>query len=516
MRFVLRPVTILRTLPGDTDDIIVHETTYSAGQQPRSGPLYRMDTRTGRKTEISGGKPDSALSEGWIVDRNGVPRGYEASDAESTRIYYRASAEAPWQKLDEFKRLAGNTWSLAALSPDENVLWASSRKGRDTAAIIRYDVASKAFGEVVAEHPRVDLSDLRGDKQAIRGVHYEADRGGTAWFDESLAKTQAMVDKALADTVNTLSWSEDRQHVLVTAYSDLRPSSYYLLDVKAGKLEWLADSRPWIDPKAMSPMTPVRYAARDGLEIPAYLTIPRGSSGKKLPLVVNVHGGPWVAGDTWRWNPEVQFLASRGYAVLQPNFRGTTRYGWKHYSSSFKQWGLAMQDDITDGVKWAIDQGIADPERICIYGASYGGYAAMMGVAKTPEVFKCAINYVGVTDLPLLMTASWSDSFNSDFVRFSNRHQIGDVDSDLDRLKATSPDQLADRIKAPVLMAYGGSDVRVVPQHGTRMRDALEKAGRPPEWMLVDEEGHGYRKLENQVMFYGAMEKFLDKNIGAR
>jgi dipeptidyl aminopeptidase/acylaminoacyl peptidase len=272
---------------------------------------------------------------------------------------------------------------------------------------------------------------------------------------------------------------------------------------------------PWIDPKKMSPMTPLRFKARDGLEIPAYLTVPRGSSGKNLPLVVMIHGGPWVAGDEWYWNPEVQFLASRGYAVLQPNYRGTTHYGWKHFSSSFKQWGLAMQDDVTDSVRWAIDEGVADPKRVCIYGASYGGYATMMGLAKEPQLFKCGINYVGVTDLDLFLSATWSDFAYSEFLKYQMKDMFGDASRDRERLKATSPVELASRITAPVLMAYGAQDVRVVPEHGTRMKAALERQGRPPEWMMVEGEGHGFREPKNQVMFYGAMEKFLERNIGA-
>jgi dipeptidyl aminopeptidase/acylaminoacyl peptidase len=300
----------------------------------------------------------------------------------------------------------------------------------------------------------------------------------------------------------------------VTAFSDVLPASFYYFDRKTGKLEFLADEMPWIDPKKMSHMTPVRYKARDGLEIPAYLTIPRGSSGRNLPLVMVIHGGPWVEGDEWFWDPEVQFLASRGYAVLQPNYRGTTRYGWKHYASSFKQWGGTMQDDITDGVKWAVAQGIADPARVCIYGGSYGGYATMMGLAKDPDLYKCGINYVGVTDLDLFVNATWSDFAYSAWRKNELKDTFGDWATESDKLKKVSPVELAGRIKAPVMMAYGASDVRVVPQHGFRMRAALQHAGKDPEWFIAEGEGHGYRDVDNQVMFYGAMEKFLDKYIG--
>ena len=515
MRATIRPLEIIRTLPGEADDVIAQEIVIGGGAQV-SGPLYRLDTRTGRKTDISIGKPDAGPFETWRVDRNGTARAFiVTSQDERTRVYYRTGADAPWKKLDEFKMTSAAAWSPVGLAEDGRTLYVSSRKDGDKSAILRYDPETKTLGDVVAQHPQVDLQNLFGDKEGVRGVRYNADKPGTAWFDSNLASAQTTVDNTLPGYVNVLSWSRDRNLMLIDSHSDMSPGSFYLFDRSTNKIEWLADRRPWIDSKKMSPMQPVRYKARDGLEIPAYLTIPRGSSGKALPMVVMVHGGPWVDGDSWGWNPEVQFLASRGYAVLQPNYRGTTHYGWKHFASSFKQWGLAMQDDVTDGVSWAVAQGVADPNRVCIYGGSYGGYAAMMGVAKTPEVFKCAINYVGVTDLPLHLTASWTDFFNSEITQNILKSRLGDIDREADRLKATSPTELAGRIKAPVLMAYGGADVRVIPEHGTRMRAALERAGNKPEWMIVDDEGHGYRKLENQVMFYGAMEKFLEKNIGS-
>ena len=516
LRYTARPLEILRRLPGESDDVIAQEIVLNAGSiRPDPGPLYRLNTRTGRKTQIGNGKPETGVAESWVVDRDAVARVFRViSPDEGTRIYYRAGPDAPWQKVGEFKQNAAGAWRPIAMAEDNRTLYVTSRKDGDKAAIYRFDPETKSLGEPVARHPQVDLRGLIGDKEGARGVRYNADRVGTAWFDETLAGVQSAVDKALPGAVNTLDWSTDRKLFLITSRSDVSPGSYYLLDRTTGKMEWLADRRPWIDPKTMSPMQAIRYKARDGLEIPAYLTIPRGSSGKNLPMVVMVHGGPWVDGDTWQWHPEVQFLASRGYAVLQPNFRGTTRYGWKHFSSSFRQWGLAMQDDVTDGVLWAVEQGIADKNRVCIFGASYGGYAALMGLAKDPDLYKCGIDYVGVADLPLLYTASWSDTFWSDFAQYSLRTRIGDLDKDIDRIKAVSPVELASRIKAPVLMAYGAADIRVVPEHGTRMRSALERAGAKPEWILATGEGHGFRDLENEKMFYGAMEKFLDRYIG--
>ncbi len=515
-RVTFRGLSLVRTLPNDSDDLIMQETIFSPGQQPQGGPLYRVNTRTGRKSDISVGKPAIGSSESWVADSKGVARAFiTASHDEGTQIFYRASAEAAWKKLDEFNSNTPNrAWRPVAVAEDNKTLYVTSRQGRDKSAIYRYDPETGKLGDLVAQHPRGDLSRLVSDLEDVRGVSYNAGESGIAWFDETLAKVQGVADKTFPDNANFLDWSRDKSLVLIRSFSDVLPGSFYLYDVKAGKMEWLADARPWVDPKKMSPMRIVRYPARDGLEITATLTIPKGSSGKNLPLVMVIHGGPWVPPDFWRWNPEVQFLASRGYVVMQPNFRGTMGFGLKHLTSSYNQWGLAMQDDITDGVKWAVDQGIVDPGRVCIYGGSYGGYAAMMGVAKTPEVFKCAVNYVGVTDLNLLMDASWSDTFRSEVTRATYRRRIGDPAKDAQRLKETSPSELASRIKGNVLMAYGGADIRVVPEHGTRMRSAMERAGNKPEWIIVDDEGHGYRKLENQVMFYGAMERFLEKNIG--
>lgn len=514
-RMVFRPIQIVRTLPGESDDFIAQEHVFDSDRRSAPGDLFRIDSRTGRRTTLSTGKPDSGTDEAWVVDRNGVARVFFAASGNKAKIYYRKASDAPWQKLDEFSTLSGEQWAPLAVAEDDRTLYVSSWKGRDKSAIVRYDPETRTFGEVLAAHPQVDLSELVQGNEGVLGVSYEADKAGTAWFDAGLASVQAAVDRAFPGNVNTLSASRDRQRFVVVSRSDVSPGTFYLFDRKAAKLEFLADRMPWIDPKKMSPMTPVRFKARDGLEVPAYLTVPRGSSGKNLPMVVMIHGGPWVPGDEWYWNPEVQFLASRGYAVLQPNYRGTTHYGWKHFSSSFKQWGLTMQDDITDGVRWAISEGIADPKRVCIYGASYGGYATMMGLAKEPQLFKCGINYVGVTDLDLFLSATWSDFAYSDFLKYRMKDMFGDASSDREQLKATSPVELASRITAPVLMAYGAQDVRVVPEHGTRMKAALERQGRTPEWMMVEGEGHGFREPKNQAMFYGAMEKFLERNIGA-
>ena len=286
-----------------------------------------------------------------------------------------------------------------------------------------------------------------------------------------------------------------------------------MFDFRTRKLEYLIDSRPWIKPAQMAESRVVKFSARDDLPLTALLTTPRGITARNLPLIVIVHGGPWVPGYTWKWDAEAQFFASRGYAVIQPNFRGTTGMGAKHLLSSFKQWGLTMQDDITDTAQWAAKQGIADPKRMCIFGASYGGYAAMQALVKTPDLFQCAVNYVGVTDLQLFHSVTWSDLSDSDFAKFRAPIMVGDPDRDKAQLQATSPAQNADRINKPVFMAYGGEDRRVPIIHGERMRDALEKLGKIPEWMVKTDEGHGFVKLDNRIEFYSRVEAFLRRSL---
>ena len=510
-RLVGRTLVPVRDLPGESDDMIARELVF-ATEGAHAGELVRVNTRTGRRTNIGFPKADTGEGENWVVDDKGVARCQIILTKGQVRIFYRANADAAWQKLDEYPQLSAS-WYPVAVGEDDKTLIVVDGRNHDKAAVVRYDPATKAFGEVLAQHPQVDLTDFVRDEGRIVGVHYEADRGGFAYFDQKLAALQSAIDRAIPGNVNELSWSRDRSLVLVTSRSDVLPGSYYLFDAKAGKMEWLVDKRPWIKPKEMAPMQPVHYAARDGLSIPAYLTLPPTGEKKNLPMLVIIHGGPWIPGDDWGFDPEAQFFASRGYAVLQPNFRGTLRYGWKHFSSSFGQWGLTMQDDISDGVKWAVEQGVADPKRVCIYGASYGGYATLMALAKTPELFRCGIDYVGVSDMNLFLTATWSDYSDSDFLKYNVKEMVGDVSRDAERLKRTSPVELAGRIKAPVLMAYGAADRRVPLEHGTRMRSALESTGNKPIWMVADGEGHGFRDPKNVKMVYEAMEKFLAENL---
>lgn len=499
----------VRTLPGEADDIIVQQFRPTAGRIT-AGDLRRLNTRNGQSSLLSLDKPDGGESERWLVDNDGVARALVVARAKTVTSWYRSGAGKPWVKVNEEDALSQGRTPVAI---DGDGLIVSVGTGRDKAALFRWTPEGKLAAEPLAEHPRVDLRRIRFDDGAAVGVSYSDDGPGTAWFDPAIRRVQDAMDKALPGSVNDLSWSRDRKRFIVHSRSDVSPGSFYFFDASTGKLEWLADRSPWIKPAEMAHTKPVRYKARDGLEIPAYLTLPRGSDGKGLPLVLNVHGGPYVHGSNGMFDAETQFFASRGYAVLSPNFRGSTGYGWKHFAGGLGQWGLAMQDDLADGVQWAIAEGIADPKRVCIYGASYGGYAAMMGVAKTPDLYRCAVNYVGVTDLVLMLTATWSDFADSDYARYLQADVVGDPARDRERLEKASPTKLASKISAPVLMAYGAQDRRVPIEHGRAMLSALRAAGQSPEWIVMEGEGHGFRNPENVAAYYKAVEAFLAKHL---
>jgi dipeptidyl aminopeptidase/acylaminoacyl peptidase len=507
-RAVYRYAILLSTLHDDSDDVIVEANELNE----RHPDVYRVNTRTTRRTLMSLEKP--GLVDDWIVDRTGAVRGAVVQDKDMRHVYWRTSSEANWVKLGDFG-LRDHVTVPAGFDVDGSMIVASN-VGRDTMALYRYDAGKKDLGELLAAHPHVDLEGglVFDDKRnRLVGVRYNAEYPGTAWFDEEWARRQKSVDVALPDRVNRLQGEGSR--VLVFSRSDRDPGRYYLLDTKSSKLELLGAVRKGIDPEKMPERKPVRYTARDGLEIPAYLTLPNGKDLKNLPVVLYVHGGPWVRGASWTWESEPAYLASLGYAVLEPEFRSSRGWGKALFEAGWKQWGRAMQDDLNDGVDWLAKQGIADPKRACVMGASYGGYAVMMGLARDPDR-KCGINYVGVTDINYYFTLTWTDYFyrGQDYLNYVATEYIGDPDKDAAQFKATSPLENASKIKAPVLMVYGGSDRRVPIVHGERMRAALENQKTPVEWVNYPEEGHGFMLESNRMDFYKRVAAFLQRNIG--
>jgi dipeptidyl aminopeptidase/acylaminoacyl peptidase len=514
---IMRPryTRVMATLADGGDDIIV-----AANERDfDSSDVYRLNTRTARKTLLSYDNPSDVQL--WALDRDGLPRAAVSSKGTQTRVFYRRDEKSAWIKWFEGDFREPASW-VSAVGYDGSIIGFGQREKsaaamvntRQTAALLRLDEQGQTQ-QVLAARDDFDMAQPVFDPVAKKlvGAAYIGERQSVIWLDDAWAALQKQIDLSLPNAVNVFLPPEQSKRMLVRSYTDRNPGTIYLYDFRTRKLEFLIDTRPWLKPALMAESRVVKFAARDELPLSALLTLPKDSSGKKLPLIVIAHGGPWVPPYSWGWDAEAQYFASRGYAVIQPNFRGTTGLGLKHHLASYKQWGLAMQDDLTDTAQWAVKAGIADPKRMCIYGASYGGYAAMQALVRTPDLFQCAANYAGITDLQLFHSVSWSDISDSDFLRYLLPVMVGDPDRDRAQLRATSPAQNADKIKMPVFMAYGGEDRRVPIIHGERMRDALEKLGKPVEWMVKTEEGHGFTKLENRVELYTRLEAFMKRAV---
>ena len=476
--------------------------------------LYRLNTLTGNTELIH--RPGKVIK--WVIDRHGVPSVMQTLEGPQTHLFYRDPQQNEWRKLATSTWASGDTIDPILFSND-NELYVRANNGKDTRALYRMNLDNGQLdAEPVIGLKGYDLSAtlIYSERQKkVLGMRYEMAKMATLWFDPALKEQQQQIDAMLPATTNLVSFADrsDTRLALVHAFSDVDPGSWYLFDLDKQQKIRLGTARKDIHPEQMSEKNRVSYRARDGLEIPAYLTLPNQRQEKNLPMVVLVHGGPYVRGGHWDWNPQVQFLASRGYAVLEPDFRGSTGYGDKHFRAGMKQWGLAMQDDIADGAQWAIAEGVADPKRICIAGASYGGYSVLMGLIRNPELFRCGINWVGVTDINLLYDIHWSD-MSDEWKWYGMPVLIGDQKADAAQLKASSPLENATRITQPLLMAYGKKDRRVPIEHGEKFYRAVKERNPAVEMIIYPEEGHGFRLLKNNVDFWTRSEQFLQQHIG--
>ncbi len=477
-------------------------------RNPRIHDVYRMNVNSGEMEMIA---ENPGNIQGWMTDNDGKLRIATTSDGVNTSLLYREN------ESEDFKPILTTNFK-ESVSPlyftfDNQELYVASNRGRDKSAIFKFDLGTAKEGELIFENDEVDVYGLMRSKKRkkITGVSYTTDKRQMHFFDEWRENLQNKLESKLKGVEVAISdLSKDETKAIVVTYSDRSRGTYYYYDIEKDILTKLADLSPWLNQEDMAFMKPISYKSRDGLTIPGYLTLPLNyKEGDRIPVVVNPHGGPW-ARDNWGFNSQVQFLANRGYAVLQMNFRGSVGYGREFWEISFKQWGKTMQDDITDGVNWLIDEGIADPDRIGIYGASYGGYATLAGLAFTPDVYACGVDYVGVSNIFTLLETLppyW------ELGRQMMYEMIGDPDTEKELLKAASPLFHIDKIKAPLFVAQGANDPRVKQAESDQIVEALEAKGIDVPYMLKEDEGHGFYNEQNQFDFYREMIKFLDKHL---
>ncbi len=481
-------------------------------RDPKAFDAFRVDTVSG---ELALLVENPGTITGWLADHGGRLRVATTTAGLKRSLLYRETEAEPFREV-----LAGDfqdTLTPLLFTHDNRGIYASSNLGRDRAAIVRIDPATGREEAVLFEHPEVDVARLHASarRQAVVGVAYETSRWQNHFFDpaDPRARLQADLERRLpGHEVTVISQSRDETKSVVRAASDRLPGSTYLHDQATGAFDHLGDGCPWLPEGELCAMEPVSFAARDGLALNGYLTLPAGGAAKNLPCIVHPHGGPWVR-DSWKYDPEVQFLANRGYGVLQVNFRSSIGFGRRLWQAGFKQWGRAMQDDLTDGAHWLVAQGIADARRLGIYSGSYGGYAALAGLAFTPGLFAAGVDYEGPSNLLTLL-----ESFPPYWAPFraAMHEMIGDPGRDEALLRAASPLFSADRIRAPLLVIQGGNDPRVKKAESEQIVAALRKRGVAVTYLANAHEGHGFSNEGNRLAVYVAMEKFFARHLGGR
>ena len=473
----------------------------------QSYEVRRVKVASGLYKNISRGR---RFIQDWTTDKQGILRFGEGYRDETMKATYRNPRTNQWQLMDG--KPIQDDYSLWSFFEDPQFAYVTGKNESGIRALFKFDMIEQKVVETVYEHEKFDVQRIlfRPYGRDPIGITLTTDRIETHYFDPAWSKRQRMLDAALKGYVNRIiSSTRDNNLHIVESTSDVESGAYYLFDEKSKQLHFLDVKYRGLEPKMLSPMTFISYEARDGWTIPAYLTIPRGMKAENLPTVIMPHGGP-RSRDLWRYHYRAQFLASRGYAVFQPNFRGSSGYGAGFMNAGDKNWGLKMQDDVTDGVKMLIEKGIADPTRICIVGASYGGYAALMGAVKTPDLFACAVSISGVSNLPGLVTWEHETKVGGKIWTRS----IGDPGEDRTVLRETSPYHQAKKIKIPILLIHSKDDTRVPVGHSRAMADRLKGMKKSVVFVEIESGGHTLEVEAARIAVLKALEKFLAKHIG--
>lgn len=506
--------TILHLLPDQPDRILIGKRHFAEKNGMRA---FTLDINRGRERYLDD-QPSGVIA-GLIADNSGAVRlGIEfiegkTFDENKTVVHYKK--DDTWQSLNLDSKRDNPRVVPLGFSGDNTKAYFSSNHDMekdDVSGVFEYDFLTSSI-RLVARHAYSDAGRAfyshEGD---LLAVNYLTTVNEIEFInlEHPDAKLLAGLKAAFpGERVNITSFNKEGDLALFYVSSDKNPGEFFLFDTKKGQARYLASALGKIKKDQLADTQEIEFKARDGKSIRGFLTLPKGAD-KNLPMVVMVHGGPFGPFDAWGYTPDVQFLANRGYAVLQVNFRGSGGYGEDFQRAGRLQWGHAMQDDVTDGTLWAIEQGIANKDRLCIFGGSYGGYAALWGVIKEPDLYKCSIGYVGVYDMPLFFKGDGSDASRSDSIEQYLKSHVGEGN---EYLRSISPVHHVDKIKADLFIVHGSKDVRVPIIHANNLRKALDSIGKSYEWM-VKEDGHGFFKVDNRVALHDKMAEFLEKNIG--
>jgi len=500
-------------IPGDHKNILITAFPWSATGFDITPSVYRLNVYTGRKKRIAGGPGINAQ---FLADPNGNIRFAVTPGRDLIpTVFYREGAGIDWKPFAMGKQaMLGDTFIPIAFNADGSQVYALSDVGAATIGLVSFNLA-QATQRLIFRDPVVDIVTVLydADRRDVYAVLTDPALPAThtCCGAPAVRKLQKQIDIAFSgQRARIASMSADGKKAIIDVRNDRNPGDFYLYDGAHKKLSYLLSRRDWLDPAQMAAVKPISLTARDGTRLHGYLTLPTAGKDTSLPAIIIPHGGPHGIRDRWEFNPEVQLLASRGYAVLQINYRGSGGYGKAFQAAGYRHWGTLMQDDVTDATHWLVDQGIADGKRLCIYGGSYGGYAALMGVVREPDLYRCAVGIAGVYDLSLMfdkgdIQQSWG---GTSYLRLV----VGEDEADL---KARSPVYHADVIKAKVMLVHGGADRRVPLAHAKAMRDALIAAGNPPLWLSEADEGHGFYREDHLENMYRKVLAFLDTQIGA-
>ncbi len=519
---MLETVVRKRSFAGDSFDAQLRTSSSFSGLFPRtSNAMYvavcypddeqvlgKMDTLSGELRELA----SPARTFQWLFDDQAKVRLTVSRNGDKESVEFQDDA-GDWRTLAAFA--SSDASAFKPLVYADRKLYVHADKGADRSSLYRYNIGQRA----IEDQPLVTspMYDIEGtavtDGQHVLGYRYRVDAEETVWFDAAMQATQKEVDALLPDTVNQLSraYRPETPFILVDAVSPRHPPQVLIYNQATKKLTPIGRALDGIDPAQMGAMEMLHYKARDGMDIPAFVTLPNLALKKNLPTIILAASAPWSRNGLWTWDPAVQFLASRGYAVIQPDTRGAYGFGWIHARAGKKQWGLGMQDDLADGARWAIAQGIADPKRICIAGNGYGGYAALMGMVKDPDLFRCAVSWGGIVDIDLMFQNKWAGIANGST---SMKTLVGDPLVDQAQFSATSPLKNAARITGPVFLAYGAEDVMVPAKHGQLMYAALKRGNPMAEFHLYDEQGQDWSLAGNRADMWSKIDSFLARHLG--